>query len=125
MQFISFVPTLFAWWYGRGLTRLFQFLGALFSYTANLFSIKSLLKTLFSPWKKMVGERQKGIEGLKLWLLDNFVSRTVGFVVRVMMIIFCLISILLYGIFAIVAIGFWLLMPGVILGAFFFLFIGY
>lgn len=33
MQFISLVPTLFSWWYGRGLSDLFRFLAALFSST--------------------------------------------------------------------------------------------
>jgi hypothetical protein len=113
------------WWYGRGLKDLFSFLSALFAYTSNMFSVMTLLKTLLSPWKKMVGPRGRGIDGLKDWLLDNFVSRIVGLVVRVIMIIIFTIAFLIYAVFAILAIIFWLCMPAVLVASFVYIFIGY
>jgi len=92
---------------------------------SNVFSVTSLLKTLFSPWKKMVGEKGRGVEGLKLWLLDNFISRTVGFIVRLFMIFFFLIGFALYAVFAVFAIIFWFCMPAVLVGSFVYIFIGY
>ena len=124
MQYISFVPALLIWWYGRGLTDLFSFLLALLDYIQNLFSVTVLLKTLFSPWKKMVGERGRGIDGLKIWLLDNLVSRGVGFVVRVLMIFVFMIAFLAFLIFSVIAIIFWLFMPGIVAASFIYIFIG-
>ncbi|MEK7447776.1 MAG: hypothetical protein AAB632_03245, partial [Patescibacteria group bacterium] len=114
-----------AWWYGRGLKDLFSFLSALFSYTSNMFSVKTLLRTLFSPWKKMVGEREKGIEGLKLWLLDSFISRIVGFMVRIVMMILFFLAFLVFAIFAVLAIVFWICMPAILVASFIYIFIGY
>lgn len=125
MHYFSLVPTFFMWWYGRGLKDLFSFLSAFFSYTSNMFSVTTLLKTLFSPWKKLVGERGRGIEGLKLWLVDNLVSRAVGFIVRLFMIIFFLIVFILFAFFAVLAVIFWIGMPVFILAAFIYIFIGY
>lgn len=123
MYYISLVPTFFAWWYGRGLKDLFRFLAGLFSYLTNMFSFVTLLKTLFQPWKKMVGEKGRGVEGLKIWLLDNFVSRTVGFFVRLVMLLIFTLAFLLYFLFSIVAIVFWIAMPSIVIGSFIYIFL--
>ncbi len=72
----------------------------------------------------MVGERGRGIDGLKIWLLDNLVSRGVGFVVRVLMIFVFLIAFLAFLIFSVIAIIFWLFMPGIVAASFIYIFIG-
>lgn len=125
MHYISLVPTFFGWWYGRGLKDLLGFILALFSYLTNMFSVVGILKTLFSPWKKMVSEREKGIEGLKLWLVDNLVSRAVGFIVRVFMLIFFLICLVFLCLFSLFSIVFWIFMPLYVILLFIFIFIGY
>ncbi len=124
MNYISLVPTFFTWWYGRGLKDLFAFLTALFSYLRNVFSINSLLKTLFSPWKKMVGERRPGIDGLKDWMADNLISRGVGFVVRIFMLLAFLVCLIVMLIASALVFIFWLGMPAAIIGAFIYIFIG-
>ena len=125
MHYISLVPTFFTWWYGRGLKDLFSFLSALFSYTSNMFSVTTLLKTLFSPWKKMIGPRGRGLPGLKNWIVDNLISRGVGFVVRVFMMIFFLLAFLVFLIFAVMAIIFWICMPAILVASFVYILVWY
>lgn len=124
MHYISLVPTFFTWWYGRGLKDLFSFLSALFSYVQNMFSVTTLLKTLFSPWKKMVGPKRPGLDGLKDWVTDNLISRGVGFVVRLVMMIVFMMAFLVFAIFAVFAIIFWICMPVILVGSFVYIFIG-
>ncbi len=73
----------------------------------------------------MVGEREKGIEGLKLWLLDSFISRIVGFMVRIVMMILFFLAFLVFAIFAVLAIVFWICMPAILVASFIYIFIGY
>lgn len=125
MHYFSLVPTFFGWWYGRGLEDLVKFLLVCFSYLINMFSVVGILKTLFSPWKKMVSDRGKGIEGLKLWLIDNMVSRAVGFIVRLFMLIFFVVSFIVLVFFSLLALMFWIFMPLYIISSTIFIFIGY
>lgn len=113
MSYASFIPIFFKWWYGRGLKDLFDFLSGLFLHTKNLFSITTVLKTFFQPWKKMVSSRRPGIDGLKDWLADNLISRAVGIVMRLVMIILFVLSIVAVSLGAIVATVLWVCLPAV------------
>ena len=124
MNYISLVPTFFTWWYGRGLRDLISFLAGLLSYTKNMFSVSVLLKTLFSPWKKMVGARRPGLDGLKDWLADNLISRGIGLVVRIFMLLVFLVFLIVMLVASALVFIFWLGMPAAIIGAFIYIFIG-
>lgn len=115
MEYLAVAGEYIAWWYSGGLKRLFAWLAAVFGSISNFFSIGRVLKTLFSPWKRLVGARRPGLDGFKDWLVDNFVSRLVGFVVRVVVIFGYLASMLLMAIFAGVAVLFWVLWPAILI----------
>ena len=115
MDYISIVPVAFAWWYSRGLADLFSYLEGLFVSGINSFSVPTVLKTLFAPWKKDVNARQPGIDGLKIWLLDNFVSRMVGFFMRLGMIFVFFLYMIFVFILGAVALVLWLGMPAFLL----------
>ena len=125
MHYITFLPALLFWWYGRGLADLRDFILAMLANVQRTFSVKVILKTLFQPWKKMVGDRRPGLDGLKDWITDNLISRGVGFVVRVFMLLFSLLAIVLTGVIGIIIAILWLGMPALIVGAFLFIFLGY
>ena len=111
MGTLSFLPTFFGWWYSKGIKILFAYLEALIGYYARSFSFVEILKTFFSPWKRLVKERRPGIDGLKEWLLDNFVSRVVAVVMRTSLIIAFSIMFLALLIFAGLAIFLWVTFP--------------
>ena len=124
MHYISLVPTFFAWWYGRGLKDLFSFLSALYGYIKNMFSVTTLLKTLFQPWKKMIGPKGRGVDGFKDWIVDNIISRGVGFVVRIMMMIVFLLALIIFMIFSLLSIVFWIGLPVIVVVSFIYIFGG-
>jgi hypothetical protein len=73
-------------------------------FFANYFSIPLLLKTLFSPWRKIYWEYPRGFQiGLIFEILiGNLFSRLIGFLMRsVLIIVGCLFEILTFflGIF--------------------------
>lgn len=75
---------LLIWWYGPGWLQMFRRINERTQRVASAFSIPTLLKTLFSPWRRIMTSGAKGLDAQMRALLDNIVSRTVGFVVRMM-----------------------------------------
>lgn len=80
-------------------------------YLEKFFSLRTVLKTFFSPWKKMVGDRQPGFDGLGDWLTDNLVSRGVGMIMRLFLIFFFVLSLIFYLCLSALSLIFWLGMP--------------
>lgn len=107
------------WWYSGGLIKLFGFLGALLFSILNNFSIKTTLLNLFSPWKKVLGAKRPGLDGIRDWMADNLVSRTVGFIIRVILLFVAFLALAIYAIFSILAVLTWLLYPVFVLAVLF------
>lgn len=125
MKYIGIFPTIFVWWYSEALKNLLGLLNALFINGTKTFSIGSVLMTFFSPWKKLVSEKQPGMLGFRDWLLDNFVSRTIGVIMRLVIVIMFVTYMFLYFLFSFLSIIFWAFLPLLILFSFFYLFAGY
>lgn len=112
---------LFRWWYGPGWLLMFERIGGRVQKVARVFAIPTLLKTLFSPWKRIVTSGAKGIDAKMRAMVDNLVSRTIGFIVR-MMVLFAAV-VMLGGAFllGLVIVAVWPLVP---LSVVYFLIIG-
>lgn len=124
MSYASIIPTLLSWWYTKGVAVLVTFLGGLFLYLGKFFSLPIIIRTFFSPWKKMVGDRKPGFDGLGDWLTDNLVSRGVGMMMRLFLIFFFFLSLIFYFCFVILSLIFWLGMPVWIIACFIWIFEG-
>lgn len=78
---------LFGWWYGAGFKDLGLKFNALFQSTSDFFSIGTLAKTLFQPFRQtLTTSNYKRTFGEKIG--DALVSRTIGFLVRFFLILF-------------------------------------
>ena len=84
----------FEWWYFRGWMIYFQGFRAKLQNTADSFSIGLLLKTLFQPFRQISATAGKKTSGMEK-IVDALVSRLVGFVVRVFIIIAGIITLIL------------------------------
>lgn len=111
-------PYYLAWHYTYAIRDFFTIWGNLQWFIYQFFSISVLLKTLFSPFKRL---KEKGadslidFEGFFESLIVNIVMRLVGFILRTIIIIFGLVVLVLSFFIGIFAFLFWLILPFLIL----------
>ncbi|HEY6737001.1 MAG TPA: hypothetical protein VI322_04780 [Candidatus Saccharimonadia bacterium] len=72
----------FRWWYSRGWRDTASRLSAQLTTTYLMFSVPTLVTTLFEPWRRIVTEPGAGLEAHARALVDNLVSRLVGGIMR-------------------------------------------
>lgn len=103
------------WWYGAGWKGLVVRLQNLVNRVLVVFSVPLLIRTLFSPWRRIITFTDNSlIQNLRA-ALDNAISRFVGFWVRLIVIFTALLFIIFVIISGIFAIILWPLLP--VLGA--------
>jgi len=78
---------------------------------ADTFSVSQLLRTLFSPWRRIITPPGAGLSAkFRAWG-DNIVSRAVGFVVRVLVLLAALVAVLFVGILTLGELIVWPFLP--------------
>ncbi|MCX6810484.1 MAG: hypothetical protein NTY30_01950 [Candidatus Berkelbacteria bacterium] len=84
----SLVILYFSWWYGYLPRRLFLALEASMITLVDLFSVKILFRTLFSPWKRdLISTDGLSLqEKFQVWMM-NLASRFIGFIVKTFVLI--------------------------------------
>lgn len=82
----------FVWWYSTGINQAYDASLAFISYITDAFSLPTLVRTLFQPWKNDVLQARNAslADQIKIWQL-NLASRIVGFFVRLVVIVATLI----------------------------------
>ena len=111
----------FSWWYGQGWAQVFKIMQRRIMQIEQSFSVPTLLKTLFSPWRRVVSYPGAGVDAHVQAFIDNLISRFVGFTVRLAVIITAGLMIAAISVLAIVEVIAWPLIPiaivaGIILG---------
>ncbi len=84
---------LLRWWYGPGWSLAFKRIGQRTHNVSHAFSVPVLLKTLVSPWKRIVTTGAKGLDAKMQAILNNLVSRGVGFTTRMIVLTAALVMI--------------------------------
>src|SRR5690606_18263275 len=80
--------------------------------TAELFSIGQLLSTLFDPFRQISAGKVDGSATIQIRAaLDRFISRVVGLIVRTVTILVGLLVLVFRGIFEVIFVAFWLVIP--------------
>ena len=102
-----------SWWYGRGWVSQWRRMGGRFVSTLEFFSVGSLLKTLFAPFRQIsavsgpgnsLGDSFRGG-------VDRLISRIIGSMVRSATILFGVIAIALQAAYTAVIMIMWWLVP--------------
>ena len=106
------------WHYGVAFRNMMLVWGNLFWFVLHFFSIPTLLRTLFSPWKRITEKYQKkGLEDFASAVLVNIMTRIVGAIIRIIVIVFGLaVLLLLFGVMLLFLIV-WILAPLVTVGS--------
>jgi hypothetical protein len=106
-----FIVGILGWWYGAGWKQRARMLGERLAATADYFSIDLLLKTLFSPYRQISAGKVQGSLNVQMRaMFDRLLSRIIGAMIRLVMIIAGTVGLLLYVVFGAI----WLLLWGVI-----------
>lgn len=74
------------WWYSTGWMQAVQRITGWPQAVERLFSLGLLVRTLFAPWKRIISAPGRGLDAKLRASLDNLVSRCIGFVIRVFVI---------------------------------------
>ena len=107
------------WHYGQGLRELFGVAQNFLWFVAHFFSFKLLLRTLFSPWKRL-GENYGGgfdLAAFASTLVVNTLMRVVGLVTRLIILLIGSVSYLFVFIFAFFIVLVWIFAPFILLGS--------
>lgn len=99
------------WWYTKGWSELIARSARGLRGIVRQFSVPILIRTLFSPWKRIITYGQKGLPEILKALVDNLISRLVGFVVRVLALIAAVVSLTIVGVVSAVLIVAWPIIP--------------
>lgn len=102
------------WWYGTGWRIFLQKIRNTFSRTADFFSMSSLVRTLFKPFRQISAESASTNASLDLkfhMFLDRLVSRFIGFFSRIILLIVGTIIIIIGSILGLIILILWPLLP--------------
>lgn len=110
------VLSFFSWWYGAGWKQVIRNFGPRLRRIAGAFSAGQLIRTLFAPWRRIITYPGASLaERFHAWI-DNLVSRVIGFVVRLLVLLAALVVFSLVAVFSVLEIAAWPLLPVAIPG---------
>jgi hypothetical protein len=107
MFLVAFVQ----WWYGPGWRDTANRLSVRLEQTYLTFSVPILLRTMFAPWRRIITYPGASIGDRLRAVLDNLISRGVGFCVRLMALIIAALIIATYVLLGGILLIIWPVMP--------------
>ena len=108
------ITEMFVWWYSKGWGVFIQKLRTSFASLTDFFSMSSLLRTLFQPFRQISAESASADSSLDLkfhMFLDRLVSRFIGFFSRLILLLAGVIIITVGGLLSLVLIILWPVLP--------------
>ena len=108
-----FIVFVLQWWYGPGWLSQWQKIISRTKSVGSAYSGKTLLKTLFSPWKRITALNVPNptIQQRFQSLIDNLVSRFIGAIVRFFTLLAALVSLIFIVVLSMVLAVLWPLIP--------------
>ncbi|MCK9578140.1 hypothetical protein M0R01_01430 [bacterium] len=111
---MSIILAYFYWHYIERPKDLFNIMSNYVNFWVFFFSIERVIKSLFSPWKKIEYKVPKNVFDILVWadvIFSNIFSRVMGFIIRtVLILVFVLIEFLTLTL-GVLVILFWILLP--------------
>lgn len=101
----------FLWWYQDGWRQLLRRSRRFMQTVIAVFSVSTLLRTLFSPWRQIISYRDDSFGSGMRAALDNLISRFVGLSVRVIVLVAAAVIITLVGLGTLLVLIAWPLLP--------------
>lgn len=113
MLFFSLLQHYLVWHYGPAITSYLRVYRNFWWFLVQFFSIKEIVPSLFSPFKRITESRTKKFDFEDFFgaLLINTLSRLIGFVARSFIIIVGLLTLITYSLSGLFFYGVWLIAP--------------
>ena len=108
------ITEMLTWWYAKGWSVFIRKILNFMTNIVDFFSMDSLLRTLFQPFRQISAAAANADSSLDLkfhMFIDRLVSRAVGFVSRLFLLIVGLIIIIGGGLISLILIIIWPLVP--------------
>ena len=107
-----FIVGLLSWWYGAGWRQRAMLIRERVARTVDYFSIDLLLKTLFAPFRQISAGKINGPIAVK-WraFVDRTISRVIGSIIRIFIILIGCVTIILYGVMGLATLVLWAIIP--------------
>ncbi len=120
MLFLTIIRHYLLWHYSEAYKELFSVCKNLIWFVVHFFSIPQLLKTLLSPWRRIVEEKKKAwdLEDFASRILINILSRIIGAIMRLLVISIGLVCLIVTLTLAALTCILWVFMPAIIIGCF-------
>ena len=107
-----FIVGILSWWFGQGWRQRTVRMGEKLGGMADYFSIDLLARTLFLPYRQISAGKVKGPLGVQMRaFFDRLISRFIGAMIRLTMIIIGMAAIILYAAFGAAMVVLWALVP--------------
>ena len=107
-----FLVGILSWWYGDGWRQRLNLLGARIDRINDFFSVGLLARTLFAPFRQISAGAVSGPIGVQARaLVDQLISRMIGFFVRGFMILLGIVVMILVAVWGIVLVIGWAIIP--------------
>ena len=108
------ITEMYLWWYSSGWKVLLNKIHNFFTNITDFFSIGSLLRTLFKPFRQISAESAKDGASLDLkfhMFIDRLISRIIGFFSRLILILTGIIVITLGSTLSLILLILWPFIP--------------
>lgn len=107
-----FLSGILTWWYTKGLAGRCVIVKERLAKTADFFSVNLMLKTLFAPFRQISASHIGGSLDVRLRaFFDRLLSRIIGAIMRIFMIIFGILTIVAQIVFSLILLIFWIATP--------------
>lgn len=114
---VMFISAFFSWWYGQGWLKVANSFKPRLGSLARTFSVNQLLGTLFAPWRRIITYPGASLaERFRAWG-DNIFSRTIGFIVRLLVLLAALIMSVVVSLLTLIELVAWPVIPIAIVGS--------
>jgi len=114
MELLNLALQYIIWHYTKALSGLFQIWGNFFWFLVRFFSMPTMVRTLFSPWKRIHEERGRASFNIGRFfsaLVVNTIMRIIGFVFRILLLLSGVVSLALVLFILVATFILWILAP--------------
>ena len=108
------IAEMFFWWYSSGWQIFIHKVLNCLSNITDFFSMDSLIRTLFKPFRQISADTASSTASLDMkfhMFLDRLVSRSIGFISRLILLLVGTLIIIIGGILSLVFIIIWPIIP--------------